>query len=277
MIGTRPDYLFVHGRSEHERLLAQSALIDGVTRELFAAAMIAPGSWVLDLGCGAGSVSLLAADVVGSTGSVLGIDTNPETVAMAAARAARLGVDNVEFRVADVQTLDGVGTGFDAVVGRLILMYLADPVAALRVAAERVRPGGLVCFHEADFTYDWSVPMPPLWSYAYDCLHETMRRAGVEPRMAHRLHATFRAAGLPAPRMRVGADAWGGDSLPAYGWADVVLGALPLMERFGVTTAEELGADTLRERLRAELRAVDGVMISAVLTGAGARRVGAGS
>ena len=77
--------------------------------------------------------------------------------------------------------------------------------------------------------------------------------------------------------MRLGADAWGGDSLPAYGWAEVVLGALPLMELFGVTTAEELGADTLRERMRAELREVDGVMISAVLTGAWARRFRADS
>ena len=272
MTGTRPDYLFTYGTSEHQRLVAQGALLDPLTRELFAAAGLGPGARALDLGCGAGNVSLLAAELVGPAGSVLGVDTNPETVALAAAHAARLGVDNVEFRVADVQTLDGVEDGFDAVVGRLILMYLTDPVAALRTAVERVRPGGLVCFHEADFEYEWSVPVPPLWRYTYECLHETMARAGVETRMAHRLHATFRAAGLPAPRMRLGADAWGGDMLPTYGWADVVLGALPLMESLGVTTAEELGADTLRERMRAELRDVDGIVISAVLTGAWTRR-----
>lgn len=95
--------------------------------------------------------------------------------------------------------MDGVGDGFDAVVGRLILMYLADPLAALRTAMERVRHGGLVCFQEADFAYDWSVPSPPPSRYACECLPETMARAGVETRMAHRLHPTFRAAGRPAP------------------------------------------------------------------------------
>src|SRR5262249_36160967 len=49
--------------------------------------------------------------------------------------------------------------GFDAAVGRLILMYLPDPAAALRRAAGLVRPGGLVCFHESDLSYDWAAPM----------------------------------------------------------------------------------------------------------------------
>lgn len=272
MSDVQPDYLFTYGEGEHRRLMAQSALLDPLTRELFTVAGLGPGARVLDLGSGAGNVSLLAAELVGPTGSVLGVDRDPETVRMASAHAEHIGVTNVEFRVGDVLTLDDVGDGFDAVVGRALLMYLADPVATVRAAAERVRPGGLVCFHEGDLSYTWAVPAPPLWTRLYELVQETLARAGVEARMGQRLHETYRAAGLPTPQIRVGTSAWGGDQVPDYGWADAVLGILPLMDRLGVAAADELGADTLRERMRAELRAVDGLMIVPLMFGAWVHR-----
>ena len=267
----QPDYLFTYGTEEHRRLVAQSVLLDPLTREVFTAAGLGPGSRVLDLGCGAGNVSLLAAELVGPTGRVLGVDADPETVRMASAHAAHLGVENVEFRVGDVRTLQGVGDGFDAAVGRAVRMYQDDPAAAVRAAAESVRPGGLVCFHEGVFDYLWAVPSPPLWTRLRELALETITRAGVEIAMGPRLHETFRAAGLPAPQTRVATSAFAGDDMPDYGWADAVLGMLPLMERLGVATADELGADTLRERMRAELRDSDGVMIVPLMFGAWAR------
>ena len=272
MTDVRPDYPFTQSESEHRRLLAQSELLDPFTRSLLVDAGLEPGARVLDLGSGAGNVALLARELVGPTGHVVGIDRSPETVAMARRHAERSGFDNVEFRVGDVETLDGVEGGFDAVTGRVVLMYLADPEAALRAAVERVRPGGLVCFHEADLTYTWCSPPTPLWSWLYDCCQETFGRAGIEPRMGHRLHATFRAAGLPSPTMGLGTSVWGGPEMPDYGWADVVLGMLPLMERLGVATADEIGPATLKQRMRAELRAADSIMIAGMLLGAWARR-----
>ena len=68
-------------------------------------------------------------------------------MAWATDRVAQVGLSNVRFIEGDAQTLDGIADGFDAAVGRLILMYLPDPAAALRRAAVFVQPGGLVCFH----------------------------------------------------------------------------------------------------------------------------------
>lgn len=278
MTGVRePEYLFTHGAEEHRRLVRQSAVLDPLTRELFGAAGLEPGARVLDLGSGAGNVSLLAAELVGPTGSVLGIDANPDTVRMAGAHADELGVENVEFRVGDVRTLDGVGDDFDAVVGRAVLMYLADPAAAVRAAAERIRPGGLLCLHEGDFDYTWAEPYPPLWTELHGLARETMARAGVEMAMGPRLHATYRAAGLPPPHLHVATSAWGGDDVPDYGWADAILGMLPVMERLGITSADRLRADTLRERMRAELRDVDGLMIVPLMFGAWLRLPDAGT
>src|SRR5204863_9259026 len=112
-------------------------------------------------GSGAGDVAMLAARLVGPEGEVVGVERDPAAVASARDRVARAGIDNVQVIEDDVQTLARVGGIFDAVVGRLVLMYLPDPVDAVRRAAALVRPGGLVCFHEGDMTYDWASPMTP--------------------------------------------------------------------------------------------------------------------
>ncbi|MQA01215.1 MAG: methyltransferase domain-containing protein [Streptosporangiales bacterium] len=194
------DYLFERGTDEDERLRVQGEVIDPITKRAFVAAGLQPGWRVLDLGSGAGNVSLLAAELVGPRGSVVGIDADADTVARATAMAARRGMDNVEFRVGDVASLEGVEGGFDAVVGRLAM---------------------------------------PLWEQVQDWVRETMRRAGVEVRMGHRLFASFRTAGLPDPEMNLESIVRGGPQAPTYGWANVVAGVLPLMEKYGVATREQ--------------------------------------
>lgn len=272
MTDVQSEYLFDYGEQEHDRLVAQSEVLDPYTRDLLVDAGLGPGARVLDLGSGAGNVALLAAELVGPQGHVVGIDRDPDSVHMAQRHAEKAGFRNVEFRVGDVQTLEGVEGGFDAVIGRVVLMYLADPVAAVRSAAERVRPGGLVCFHEADLTYTWCSPPTPLWTRMYECLHQTLSRGGIEARMGHRLHATYRAAGLPTPRLSMGTAVWGDPDGSGYSWPDVVLGVLPMMERLGVATAAEIGPGTLRRRMADELRDADAITIAGLMFGAWTRR-----
>lgn len=265
------EYLFEQGAAEDERLRAQSGMIDQLTGELLDAAELRPGWRVLDLGSGTGSVSLLAAERVGPDGFVLGIDRDAETVDRARRDMAERGVSNVDFQVGDVQTLDGVEGGFDAVVGRLVYMYVPDPVEALRQAYARVRPGGLVCLQEADFTGSWAAPMTPLWQQIHGWLQETMAKAGADACMGHKLFASFRAAGLPDPELDVRIWIRSCADFPAYNWADVVNATLPLMEKLGVATREQLGPDTLSERLKADLVAHDGIMMVGPLFGAWSR------
>ena len=82
------------------------------------------------------------------------------------------------------------------------------------------------------------------------------------------LFTTFCAAGLPGPHLLVEMFAGGGPDAPAWGWANVVSGAVPLMERLGVTTAAEVDAATLADRLLAETAACDGCVIGPPMTGA---------
>jgi SAM-dependent methyltransferase len=258
-------YPFSDRVAEDERLVAQGRLFDPLTHRLLREAGLAPGMRVLDLGSGAGNVTRLAAELVGPRGSVVGLERDPAAVELA---RRRTDAGNVEFRVGDVQTLDGLEDGFDVVVGRLVLMYLTDPAAALARAAARVRPGGLICMHEADLAYLWASPRTALWDEVRDYFLTALDKAGIEPRMGPTLCTAFRAAGLPAPRLLVEAFADGGPAAPSWGWANVVTAAVPLMERLGVATRGDVDPATLADRLLGETLARDGCVIGPPMTGA---------
>lgn len=258
-------YPFADRTAEDERLVAQGALFDPLTVRLLTRAGLTPGMRVLDLGSGAGNVARLAAELVGPAGAVVGIEQDPAAVELARRRTI---APNVEYRVGDAQTLDDVEDGFDAVIGRLVLMYLRDPVAALSRAATRVRPGGLLCIHEADLDYVPAFPYPPLWSEVHGWFLEALEKVGIERRMGPSLFTAFVAAGLPAPRLLVETFAEGGPHVPAWGWANVFAAAVPLMERTGVAMYAEVDPPTLAERLLAETLAAHGCVIGPPMTGA---------
>ncbi len=154
MSETRGDARYTMGRSkeeEEERLIQQSQLYDAVTRRLLNMAGLGRGMRVLDIGSGTGDVAMTAAEVVGPEGAVVGVDVNPAILETARARAGEAGFENVEFVAGDARTLD-LGGDFDALIGRLVLMYMADPADALRQLAVRLRPGGIVAFQEVDFS-----------------------------------------------------------------------------------------------------------------------------
>jgi SAM-dependent methyltransferase len=265
------EYVFADRMLEQRRLASQAELFDPLTERLFRAAGLGTGMRVLDLGSGAGDVAILAARLVGRDGEVVGVERDPEAVASATARVARGGISNIRFVQSDLQTLDGVAGSFDAAVGRLILMYLPEPAVALRRVAGVVRPGGLVCVHEGDMAYDWAAPMTPLWAQMRAWFLAALERANATTRMGLSLYPTFIAAGLPAPELRLECAVGGGDRAFAWAWANVMRGVLPLMERFGITTAAELGPDTLADRLWDDLRAANGIVISPPMIGGWAR------
>ena len=84
------------GRSDEEtqRLMEQSRLFEPITRRFLTSAGIGQGMRVLDIGCGAGDVSLIAAELVGPDGEVVGVDMNPEILDSARMRVRAAGFGN---------------------------------------------------------------------------------------------------------------------------------------------------------------------------------------
>jgi SAM-dependent methyltransferase len=124
-------YALGHSDRELDRLRAQARLIDPITRRFFHGAGIIPGMLVLDVGCGAGDVAFLVADLVGDSGEVVGVDRAPNALAAAQARADGQSRRNVSFREGDPAQM-AFERPFDAVVGRYVLQFQPDPVAMLR-------------------------------------------------------------------------------------------------------------------------------------------------
>jgi len=108
------------------------------------AARLQPGSRVLDVAAGAGDQTLDIAHRVGPSGEVLATDISPHMVMLAQARMQAAGLAQVRARVADAQALGLAGSGFDAAICRLGLMFCASPRLALAEIRLALAPGGRV-------------------------------------------------------------------------------------------------------------------------------------
>jgi len=246
-------------------LLARA--FEPLTRTLFAEAGLQPGMRVLDICSSVGDVAFLAREIVGPDGHVTGFDSSAATVAYANERTAFRGLANVNFVEGCFGELP-FGQDFDAVVGRLVLMYCRDPVADLRSVVSYLRPGGLVVFQELDMLPGKTVPPAPVVDDVRAWLLDTFARAGLELEMGPKLYATFEAAGLNPPEMRVDGFIGGAESVAPALVAEVARMLMPQAEALGTVTAGQVHIETLEERMRADLATTRGVMSTPLVIGA---------
>lgn len=107
-------------------------------------AQLLPGEHVVDLGCGAGIDCLLAADAVGATGKVVGVDMTPEMLARArdGARKAEMLPPRLEFRLGEIENLPCENDWADAVISNCVINLSPDKPRVLREALRVLKPGG---------------------------------------------------------------------------------------------------------------------------------------
>ena len=145
------DFIFPTGRAWAEDLDYPAELADvpqsavesfaGVANP-FSLGRLAPGERVLDLGSGAGTDSLVASQMVGSQGSVTGIDMTPEMLEKARASAATMGADNVTFVEGEVERLPFSDASFDVVISNGVIDLVPDKDAVFGELFRVLAPGG---------------------------------------------------------------------------------------------------------------------------------------
>jgi ubiquinone/menaquinone biosynthesis C-methylase UbiE len=139
---TLENYPLGYSEAEAKRLMEQGAMLEDLTADLLGRAGLAPGMRVLDVGCGFGDVSLLAARIVGAKGSVLGVDRSSASLEIARGRSERRAelcqTANIWFAEADLNIFEPYGT-FDAIIGRFVLLYVPERASMLRRLSQSLR------------------------------------------------------------------------------------------------------------------------------------------
>ncbi|UYQ62827.1 class I SAM-dependent methyltransferase [Streptomyces peucetius] len=121
------------------------AINEGFDDVLLTAAAILPADAVLDIGCGAGATTRLAARRA-AEGSATGVDLSRPMLERARVTAHAEGIGNVTFEHGDAQVHPLAGRGFDVVLSRFGVMFFADPAAAFANIGSGLRPGGRAAF-----------------------------------------------------------------------------------------------------------------------------------
>lgn len=161
------------------RWLDQAEALDrqlaAVTSLLFEAAALRPGERVLDVGCGSGPTTRQAARLVGSRGSVVGVDVAPAMLEAAASVVLEAPAAPIEWLEVDVSRWEPSIEAVDAVISRFGVMFFDDPRAAFAALAEATRPGGRLAamtWDRRDRSAIFQVPLEAVVGALRDLGHE---------------------------------------------------------------------------------------------------------
>jgi ubiquinone/menaquinone biosynthesis C-methylase UbiE len=235
---------YTHGH--HESVLRSHRWRTAENSAAFLLSSLEPGTRLLDVGCGPGTVTADLARRV-PDGSVLGVDRSADVVERARQEFASPGPGNLGFAVADAYALGFADGSFDVVFSHQMLQHLARPADAVAEMRRVLRPGGLLAVRDADYgAFAWwpADPMLDRWMALY---HDVTRRNGAEADGGRHLKAWVRAGGFA--ELRVSSSTWTMESPEEcrwWGglWADRVLAsdfAQQALE-YGLATRPELDA-----------------------------------
>jgi arsenite methyltransferase len=203
-------------------------------RRLVRAALGAsPGEHILDVGCGPGFYGAELLDEVGPDGKVVGLDSSPQMLALAARRCE--GHDNVEFLEADATALPVEDAGFDGAVCVQVLEYVPDVSAGLAELQRALRPGGRVVVWDVDWaTVSWHSADPARMERVLGAWDEHL----AHPSLPRTLAPAMRAVGFEQVEMEAHSFASADFDPDTYGAAAVSLIRSFVPDRNGVSEDE---------------------------------------
>jgi SAM-dependent methyltransferase len=233
-------YVLSRSAGEYDRLVIQARRWEPFTDRVLAAAGLGDGMTALDAGCGPGEVMRLMGRRVGLSGTVTGVDIDPEVGAYGLARLRAEEPGDFHFHAANLLSGDPVpGAPFDLVYCRFLLLHMDDPLAMVRRLAALTRPGGTLVMMDYVMNTLQIAPHHPVLERGIEIINGTLAGAGRPLDAGLRLVEWCRAAGLPMPHgtdVEANLEVMGSDPTLAR----AIEGFGPQAIRLGLATADEI-------------------------------------
>lgn len=252
-----PAETYTHGHAESVLRSHRWRTVDNSA--VYLTDRLVPGTAVLDVGCGPGTITVDIASRV-APGRVVGIDAADDAIVAARTAAADAEVGNVELVTGDVYALDHADDSFDVVHAHQVLQHLAEPVAALREMRRVCRPDGVVAVRDSIYRGMSWFPVSALldqWLEVYCAVAEAN---GGEPDAGSHLRGWAMEAGFS--EVRSSASAWcyaTDDERSWWGglWADRVSSTALGRRAVELGLATEADLDAMADAWRAWARTPD--------------------
>lgn len=155
-------YIIERGAEGKKRLNVLADILNPYSRQLIESEGSIVGKNFFDVGCGGGNVSLMAAQMVGATGTVLAVDFDEEIVQLAASDAQEIGLNNITFRVQSAYEI-AEENSFDIAYSRFLLSHLTNPAEVINNMIRALKPGGRIIVEDIDFSGHYCCP--ERWSF----------------------------------------------------------------------------------------------------------------
>ena len=239
-------YVLATGEGGESRLRLLETLYGPATETLLGE-LVRPGMSVIDVGCGIGTVIAWLAGAVGPTGSVVGLDSSADQLAIAHASVTERGLAQVRLVEADACATGLPRDSFDVVCCRSLLSHLEDPGSAVREMAALAAPGGVVVCEDIDMATIHADPASDALRRVVDLFFALGRAHHCDYRVGSRLADLQAAAGLARPMVRSDQPVLRTGEGKRY-WEYTFVEVAPAMITADVTTPTEV------EALASELR-----------------------
>ena len=191
-----PVYALGSDPAERERLQRQSQDLRAMSSALLDHVGLVEGSAAIDLGCGPSGIIELLAARVGPTGRVVGLDFNPDNVALASEFVRERGLANVQVVQGDARHTGLPASLFDLVHARTLLINVPKPEGVVAEMARLARPGGWVAASEPDIPLTICYPRLDAWERLAQLFRQSVNSDGADEAVGRRLPELFRNAGL---------------------------------------------------------------------------------
>jgi ubiquinone/menaquinone biosynthesis C-methylase UbiE len=245
--GRSVPYALATGPAAVRRLHLLHKIYAPAGRRILLQAGLRKGMRVADFGCGVGMVTRMLAEIVGPSGSVVGIDVDEAQLEEAANWCAQGALANCSFVTASAENTGLPRNSFDLVYCRFLLLHLPDPMSCLQEMQSVLKPGGILVVEDGDLQSGGSVPPS-----AHDEFANLFTRfgplRGLNYSLAKDLYHMVKRAGFPDPRLEIHQPALlEGDDPHFLEWS--VAEAGPAFVDAGLISLENLEL-TLREMRR---------------------------